>query len=203
MPSRPAAGVIWARCQIYGAGDNKEFSNVFWYSPNAGTMTIPDDVRAVGIAIYDHIRVALQPMLPDSVELRGAYTEASNGALAVGSDRYLSEPGSIVGGDPLPLDVALVVQKLSGFPGPKGRGRWYFGQLDESMSEGSYLSVAGETLADALVTACLDDITVMGTAGAFTLEPQLFSPTDGVLRSIIQTASVGLLGTRRRRRAAF
>lgn len=124
--------------------------------------------------------------------------EWNDGLSTIGLDSYQGLAGEVTG-TPMPEDVAAVVQKISGHPGPSGRGRWYFAGLPSSWADGSYLTAANITTINAQMTIIVANKMGQGQ----TLEAAHFSPTTGQIYQIAAFETVALLGTRRRRRGPF
>lgn len=199
--SRPSAGVSWVRFVVYGILDMKEFSNDFWYSVTAGAVPEPASMQVVARDWYHNfITPAWTPALTTSVILRGCYAEFNDGAGTLGTDVYEEVNGSGIS-TYMPEDVAVVVQKISDFRHPTGRGRWYFCGLGQGDVNGSYLNASGLTDWRAFATQ-LKTAYVNSDVG-LTLSPAVFSPHTQQLHPIVDTPVVALLGTRRRRRGPF
>lgn len=198
MYSRPLPGIEWVCFTIYYEGDSKEVSNDFWYSVSAGSIDATTNFAALITAFQTAVYVPFNAQVSSEVRIEGIKGTFSNGNGAIGVDHYISQVGSSVGA-PLPMDVAVVVQKETAGFQRKDRGRWFFAGFDAGVSEGSYLSNTGIStilpFAVALKTAV--------TAGGITLSPAHFSRVDGGLEAITNTPIVGLLATARRRRNRF
>lgn len=198
MPSRPASGISWVRFQLFGIGDTKEFSNVFWYSVSTGAFTPTTNFQTLCNAFYAAITTPMLVGLSATYTLRGVYGEFNDGAGTTGVEYYDSLIGSAVT-DPMPEDVAVVVRKKTANTTRDGSGRWYFAGTVSADTQGSYLNSTGISDWQAVAVACKTAVTV----GAISLSPAHFSPKTGLLYPIVETPVVALLGTRRRRRGPF
>jgi hypothetical protein len=201
-PSRPLPGTAYARFVEYGASDQKEFSNDYWYSVTAGTFDPSNDGVTAGAAFITLISNAHVAVLSVEWNLRGVNVELSDGALAIGTPVYSANPG-VVSGPPIPGDVAAIVRKETTTPGKVGRGRWYFAGVPQAFNDGSYLTGGGyaayQTFAVKLKTA----LNFTGVLGAVTLSPAHFSRKTRLLYPIHNDPVVSLLGTKRKRRGPF
>jgi hypothetical protein len=198
MASRPSPGTSWARFVLYQQGDIKEFSNDFWYSITAGSVTPPYDYFSAIGAFLAAIVPALVACQAGSIIVRGAYGEFNDGTGTIGVDNYSSSTGGGVDA-PIPEDVALIVQKITSTLSRSARGRWYFTGIDSSQVNGSYLQLPIPTIFQTLATA----LKTAFTSGSVTFSPAHFSPNTGLLYPITDTPIVALLGTKRRRRGPF
>lgn len=203
MPSRPAAGVEYVYCKVYGTSDQKEFSNEFWYSVSSGALAPPLDGAIVATTIYTTLCGPWLEVLNQLALLRGIYCELSDGSVVIGTPFYQDQQGQEMSTDYLPGDVAAVVQKITAHPGKTGRGRWYFSCVGVDLATNSYINPSGMTLFQSLSLTARTNITVTGASGPIVLAPAHFSPTDGLLYPILQAPVVALLGTKRRRRGPF
>lgn len=202
MPSRPAPGTAYVRAAMYASADMKEMQNDYWYSVSSGSVDPSLDGTAIGTALRLNMVAEWGNVMPSTAIYRGLAVEVSDGTLTIGTDVYLTYPGSQLD-QPAPEDVSVIVQKQTTHPGKAGRGRWYFGQFARGFIEGSYLSTAGRTLFEALAVKLKSPVTVVATGGSITLSPAHFSPKTGMLYPIHNDPVIGLLGTSRRRRGPF
>lgn len=203
MPSRPAPGTSFARYQLWGLTDQKEFQCDFWYSVSAGTITPWFDGPNAGSAFLTNIATPLLDCLTAETFLRGCTVELSDGSVNISTQVYQNMTGTIALDRPLPGDVAAVVQKITATPGKIGRGRWYLPMVPEGFTDGSYLNSTGRHYYEVWAVAAKTLFTVTAHVGSFDLSPAHFSPNTGLLYPIVQDPVVGLLGTKRRRRGPF
>lgn len=186
------------RATAYFSGDQKEWSNVFWYTVTAGTFSGPYDYTGNAANYLIDIATAYTPFLSSSVKLRGCSVEVSDGTLAVSGEAFAINPG-LGGVDPLPYDVAAVVSKITTQPGRSGRGRFYVAGLDDTLAQGSYLTPTGATDLNTWSVLMLAPYVF----GGITFQLAHFSKSLRVLYPIQQLQVVALLGTQRRRRGVF
>lgn len=199
MPfSRPVVGP-WIRVVMYLNEDTKEASNVFWFDPGFGFVINYGSLGSDSHDLVLAIKTGMEPVTGSSITIRGGYVEWSDGISSIGIQSYQPSPGG-VSGDVLPEDVAAVVQKITGAPGPENRGRWYFSGVPESFTTGSYLNTGtGIPAYISFATFLQTPITL----GSNTLTPSHFSPKTGNMNHITLANTVDLLATRRRRRGVF
>lgn len=198
MPSRPPAGIDWVRAIVFGLGDLKEFSNDFWFSVSAGSISSGYNYHGASQAIYTGLTTAWQPAITTSTTLRGVQVEYNDGTGTVSDDFYDSVSGTGIG-NTVPEDVAVIVRKRTANHTASGKGRWYFCGAGTADCNGSYLNSSGITDWQAAAIGFKTAITF----GGVTFSPAHFSAKTGLLYPIVDTPVVGLLGTRRRRRGPF
>jgi len=198
MPSRPTGGTSWARFTLYGIGDLKEFSNIFWYSVTSGSFLPTTNYQAICAAFYAMLTTPLIVPVSLTYTYRGVIGEFNDGAGTTGVEYYQNVLGTAVT-DPLPEDVAVVVRKKTANTTRDGSGRWYFAGTTSADTIGSYLNSTGISDWQGVAVAAKSVV----SAGSIVLSPAHFSPKTGLLYPILETPVVALLGTRRRRRGPF
>lgn len=198
MSSRPPAGTDWVRMQVWGRGDQKEFSNDLWFSLTSGSFSPGYDYHGACQAFFTAFKTAWQPAFSTEWLLRGVTGTFNNGAGSLESRYYQT----VLGGDvtlALPGDVALVVSKTTANFAPGGKGRWYWTGVGQSEVDGSYLVAPTPTI----FTTFAIMLKTAFTSGGITFSPAHFSPKLNMLLPIIDTPVTALLGTTRRRRGPF
>lgn len=199
-PSRPAEN--FALCEMFMIQDQKEFSNLFWFSPDWDDIPDPTNLKADTHDIVLAMETKLKPVLSNAVTIKGGYVEYGDGTGdSVGFDYYADQAG-VVDEDAMPEDVAVVVQKYTTEYTRSGRGRWYFSGTPDTFVTGSYLNVATGQAAFTVLAAALVAQIVTDDSGN-TYSPYHFGPTTPVFKAIGAIETVALLGTRRRRRFRF
>jgi hypothetical protein len=194
--SRPPG--IWALLRIFGAQDQKEFSNEFWYSISAGSPPSSWDRHAAAGVLYNAIASPLLATMSANCSLKGAEFYYNDGTGTLGVDYYQTHNSSaILSG--IPEDVAVVVQKLTTNTTKKGRGRWYFAGVATGFVQDSYLNSGGITSYQALAVQLKTAVTDQ----TITYSPAHYSPGLNMLFPIADTPVIALLATRRRRRFGF
>jgi hypothetical protein len=197
MPSRPTTGP-WGLLIIRGASDQKEWSNDFWFSISAGTPSGSWNQLNAAQAILAALTANFFDALQQNSKVLGATFYYNDGVGTIGVDYYATVDGLDVG-DPLPEDIAVVVQKITANTTREGRGRWYVTGIPASSLTGSYLNSSGIALYATVATDWKTAITDQGV----TWSPAHFSPSTGLLYPITNTPVIALIGTRRRRRFGF
>lgn len=194
--SRPVGP--WAYTEFFYKGMEKVWSNTFWWTlsgafiPYAGSNPADDFVAAWGTVI--------RPMMPSVCTLIGCRATINDGTEVVGYEKYTTLAGTNASTDPLPEDVAAVVQRISAEPGKSGRGRVFLSGLAQSMAQGSYWTAAGMLLLDAVSVFMEHDISD-STGNVW--RPATYDRLDNVLNFINQANAVALIATARRRRSRF
>lgn len=184
--------------RIFGAQDQKEFSNEFWYSISSGSPPGSWDRHAAAGVFYNAIGTAMIATMTAAAKLIGCEFYYNDGTGTLGVDYYSTlTPSGILEG--VPEDIAVVVQKLTANVTKKGRGRWYFAGIGSTFVANSYLTTGGVTAYQALAVV----LKAAQTDQGITYSPAHFSPGLGILIPITDTPVVNLLATRRRRRFGF
>lgn len=197
-PSRPTGN--WVRVVIYQNDDMKEASNDFWFAPDVDYAPLPlDKIKAWAHDLVLAIATQLADTMSISWGIRGGDVVFSDGVRVLGVPSYQAHQGQ-VNGAPMPEDVAVVVQKISGQAGRSGVGRWYFSGCASTNVNGSYLTTPGMTLYQTLADFLSDNIT---TTDSTVFKPMHFSRLTREFDLIEDSSPVALLGTRRRRRGPF
>lgn len=195
--SRPIAG-DWGLVIIYGQGDQREWSNEYWYSVSTGSPSSTWNIDSAAEAFYSHISNALTPLLSNNYDTLGCQFYANFGSGTLGTEFYNTIAGT-AGDSPIPEFTNAVVRKLTATFGRSGYGRWRFTGVDDSNVNGSYLSPGGlsnyQALAVVLKTAVTDQ--------AITWSPANFSRKTGALEPITNCPVDAQLGTFRRRKYRF
>lgn len=199
--SRPGVGTVWVRMVVYYLLDMKEASDVFWFSVSSGSIPTADLRHASAGDMYHTYMPTWSACVGTHVTFRGCYVEWNDGVGTQGVDWYEDVTGTLIS-DPMPEDVAVVVQKITAVPQPYARGRWYFAGAGQVDVKGSYLNGGGITDWQNFAIVLKGTVTPI-SAGGLILSPAHFSPHTQQLYPIVDTPVVALLGTRRRRRGPF
>jgi hypothetical protein len=200
--SRPVGGLPWVRAAIYGFGDQKEFSNDFWFNVTAGTLDPAVDGLVTAGAIYDYLGPLIRAVMSEEHLHRGINCEINNGSYTVGTDKYADIFGTQEAAA-IPFDDSVVVQKICGLAGKANRGRWYFTGIADTFVTGSYINDSGVASFQALAEGCHTPITVTASGGAATLTPAHLNRQTGALHAILSSPWIRLVGTKRSRRGPF
>lgn len=188
----------WVRMEVYFAGQEKQWSNVFWYTVSGGSIASPYDLYAATNDLFTSMLSALQGIMLTTYTIRGCYCVFNDGVGSFGIDDYTGGSG-LVSGTKVPEDLAIVVQKISALYTSDGRGRWYFSGFPATFVNGSYLAIASNTPLATLITALLTPV----VSGGVTFNPAVFSNTLSALNNVISINPIALLGTQRKRRTRF
>ena len=127
-------------------------------------------------------------------------TSAAPAAGTISESLLDDDPGSA---DELASETAVIFKKLTGLPGRKNRGRWFFGGCGEAVNYAGVVDVAYHTAALALCGVLASDVTVAsggGYAGGV-WHARHWNRKDNVLVPIQVVKCDTVLGTRRDRRA--
>lgn len=194
--SRPTG--TWTRVQMFFNADMKQYSNEFYYTQTAA-VTIPQ-MEAEANAIVTFLSNAMTAVMSSAWTCRGGYVEFSDGTTVVGWDSYQPAVG-LIDEDPLPEDVAVVVQRYTATPNRSGRGRLFIAGCPVTFDDGSYLStVTGQAGINALITQF--GLAITGPVSSYT--PAFFSKKNGgPVVPIVAWDFSAQLATKRRRRGKF
>lgn len=198
MPSRPLPGTQWARFVAHGRLDQKTFSNDFWYSVTSGSISSTTPFHAVAAAWWAAMTSPWADAITTSTTLLGVTAYFNDGTGTFGIKYYNSVPGTGIG-DTLPEDVAVVIQKLTADFAKAGKGRFFFSGAGVGDTTGSYLNSSGITDWQAFAVQIKSGFVTSG----LTLSPAHFEPSTGLLKPIVDTPVISLLGTQRRRKGNF
>jgi hypothetical protein len=178
--------------------DQKEVSNDFWYSIQAGTFPGTWNIVTACVTFYNHLTGALVVPLSSEVTIRGIRLVVNNGSGSLGTENY----NALTGDDEqpsMPIDVAAIVRKITTTISRASQGRWYLPGLGQDLADESYLSSAGivafTNLAAALQLNVVDQ--------SITWQASHYNRKLNVLEAIISCPVVADLATRRRRRGPF
>lgn len=190
-------GGVWCRADFMYGGNDQIWSNSFWYT-GTGSFGSTWSATTFATAVYSHLKSALAAVMSDTNSLLGVYNLVSNGTNTIGTDLYNVTTGAVTG-DALPLEVAVVVQRISDQPGKSGRGRVYLMGLDESMVSGNYIDPTKLSLfvaiANAMKSAVVDQ--------SITWSPAVYTRKLNALHAIASTNVVSLCATHRATRPRF
>jgi hypothetical protein len=186
------------RCELFFSGAQKNWSNIFWWT-GAGSFPSNFDQDALAGAVQAALGPPMAQALSANFNLIGTYCVVNNGAGSFGVKHYAVIPGVDSAADPLPEDVAVVVQRISDTPGKSGRGRLYISGWTGGSANGSYLNDQGQTYGMNITTVLKAPIVNQG----ITWSPAVHSQKTNTLHAMVNALAVALLGTSRRRRATF
>jgi hypothetical protein len=194
--SRPAGQ--WIRVEVYFGGEEKEWSNIYWFQVPTGTIDASLDFKAATDDIFSQFSAAYLPVLSSLNWILGCAVTFNGVGGAYTVDKYQRTNGTGAATE-VPEDLAFVVQRLSFTSGANGRGRIYISGFPQAFLNGSYLSASGILAANAFASA-LDTINVAST---LTLAPAVFSNSLSSLFPVSEFNAILLLGTQRHRRTRF
>lgn len=199
MPSRPTSGQ-WVRVELYVNGYDKLFSNVFWYLADGISFDPTFDFKGDADALIAHLANGLKPLLHTTMTILGGDVIFNDGTGSYGVEVYNQTAGSAPTGAAMPEDLALIVQKHTGFLGATHRGRWYISGVCNVFTVGNYINSGGHA---AMIAAGVVFAAGVSSGGGGDYSPAHFSPKLGELFAISTCSPVDLVGTSRRRRPRF
>jgi hypothetical protein len=193
----PVPAGTWARIDFYYSGEEKIWSNSYWYTSISAFPPTWDQATAAS-TFYGAFSSALAGALANNLNLIGLNLTVHNGTNSYGLKLYQTTPGT-AGSVALPEELAAIVQRLSDTAGKSGRGRFYFSGLSNDLVIGSYLSAAGVTAMLAIkniLTNAINDQTMVWS-------PAVHSRKTNALHALVSASVINLMGTARRRRSRF
>jgi hypothetical protein len=195
--SRPPG--LWALLQVFYRLDGKEMSNDFWYRLSAAPTLPAWNGGSAATVIYGAVAAEMQNLTSSSVTFLGGWLYVNNGTGTIGFQHPDYVSVGLIGGNSLPEDVALVVQREASSFVRGTEGRWYFSGVPETFATGSYVNATGNAAISAFAIATIAPLTDQGIT--YTLSN--FSPKLANMYAVTGITAARQLGTRRRRRVKF
>lgn len=197
MPVHPLPPGPWIRHVLYFQGEQRVFSNDFWFLIT-GTIPTDLDINTVAAAINNILAPACLNVMNSGVSFIGSKTYLNNGTYTQSATALASTPG--MGSDgPIPIEVAAIVALDADIATRAGQGRLFIGGLDASSVTGNRPSTDGAANLLNLAEAYHG----MNTIAGVSTYPSIWSRKIGGLHGIVSYSVSSLLGTRRKRRPRF
>lgn len=172
-------------------------TSVLWYLPaSAGTTITLANVALFANDFKTAFTSAIQGALSDVAAMDSLTLKWVTGGNEVEGNNNNGAIGGSVGGDCLPEEDVIVIQRRTGKVGRSKRGRIFFPFISEDFVEDGELNAAGKTAAAALAAMVKSNVTAQGAV----FNPKTLDHKNNVLETVVQAGYITATCSRRDRR---